>query len=436
MRVYNDPPNQLDRKCIDELVVSKTRLLFADYGSSELNGSLWYAEFVGSFVSDQDCEWEFGLVVCGTGKLYVNDELVIDNATTQVQGELFFGCATREEKGQVFLKKDQRYTIRIDFASTPARKLTGPAFPGGVLRVGGCKIIDADDEIQRACRLAKDADQVIICAGLNGDWETEGHDRETMDLPGRLVDLISAVSRANSKTVLVNQSGTPITMPWIEQVPAVVQAWYGGNECGNAIADILFGDANPSGKLSVTFPVRLQDNPAYLNSRCEGGRTLYGEDVYVGYRYYEHIDIPVLFPFGHGLSYTTFQLSSLSVVDEGEGSELDRSLQVDVDITNTGNIKGAEVIQVYISHENPRVSRPPKEFKGFSKVELAPKEISRIRISISKKYACAYWDEERARWCVEKGVYNVRASNSSDDRNGEVLTEQVTVDETFWWNGL
>ncbi|KAB5539454.1 glycosyl hydrolase family 3 N terminal domain-containing protein [Coniochaeta sp. 2T2.1] len=432
MRVYNDGPEVEGRERTDEIVLEKTELLLVDYKNPKLKGNLWYADFEGSFVADEDGQWEFGVVVCGTAKLFVNGELVVDNATVQRQGDAFFGSSTVEEKGFVSVKKGERYDVKVEFASAVTSKLAGNnvLFGGGTLRVGGCKVIDSDEEIRKATELARDADQVIVCAGLNADWETEGSDRENMDLPGRMDDMIAAVAAANKNTVVVMQSGTPVRMPWINDVAAVVQAWYGGNETGNVIADVLFGDVNPSGKLSLSFPKRVQDNPAFLNFRAEGGRTVYGEDVYVGYRYYEFAEVDVLFPFGHGLSYTTFEFEAIEV------SEKDGKVEVSVSVKNTGSVKGAEVVQVYVAPKQAaKVNRPRKELKGFTKVDLAPGVSKRVTVEIETKYAASYWDEERSKWCAEKGEYEVIVANTSDVR-AKTLKGSFTVGQTFWWTGL
>ncbi|EEY18191.1 beta-glucosidase [Verticillium alfalfae VaMs.102] len=267
-RAYTDPPSVTSRKPVDERILTNTELNLVDY--YVIKNPLWYAEVEGSFVAEEDCEYELGLIVCGTANLFVNGMLVIDNETKQRQGDAFFGTATVEERGTTELKKGETYTFKVQFTSAPASKLQGNnvVFGGGALRIGGCKVIDDKEEIRKAAELARDADQVIICSGLNADWETEGHDRDHMDLPGYLNKLISTVGKANPNTVVVNQSGTPVTMPWINDVAAVIQAWYGGNETGNAIADVLFGDVNPSGKLSLSFPIRVQDNPAFLKLSC------------------------------------------------------------------------------------------------------------------------------------------------------------------------
>ncbi|KAK6859242.1 beta-glucosidase protein [Apiospora arundinis] len=383
-----------------ELELVKTDTFLVDFHHPGLKSDLFYATLEGSLVAEEDCAYELGLVVCGTGKLYVNDELVINNADKQTLGEAFFGAGTIEERGTYQMKKGQTYNFRLEFGSTPTSTLQGETvlIRGGAIRLGGCKVIDPKAEIARAAEMAKDADQVIVCAGLNADWETEGHDRADMKLPPGVDDLIAAVAKANPNTAVVMQSGTPVEMPWISDVGSVIQAWYGGNETGNTIADILFGDVNPSGKLSLSFPVRVQDNPAYLNYRTEGGRVLYGEDIYVGYRYYEFAERPVLFPFGHGLSYTTFAFSDLSVADK------DSKLSVSVAVKNTGELKGAEVAQVYVApKQKAKVNRPLKEMKGFAKVELAPGESKTVTVDIDSRYAASYWDEDRDQWCVEKG---------------------------------
>lgn len=250
-----------------------------------------------------------------------------------------------------------------------------------------------------------------------------------MDLPGHMDALISAVAAANPNTTVVMQSGTPVRMPWINEVPSLVHAWYGGNETGNAIADVLFGDTNPSAKLPLSFPKRLQDNPAYLSYRSERGRTLYGEDVYMGYRWYESIDLPTLFPFGHGLSYTTFAFSDLKV------EKSDTNVKVSVSVSNTGKRAGAQVVQVYVSQKNPSIRRPVKELKGFTKVVLEPGQKKEATVDIELKYAASFWDEVRNAWVIEKDEYEVLVGDSSSLGEGS-LKGKFEVGKTSWWNGL
>ncbi|KAH9992262.1 glycoside hydrolase family 3 protein [Xylariaceae sp. FL0662B] len=434
MKVYLESPEVSNRQAVDEIELAKTEMLLVDYENPKITSSLWYATLEGSLVADEDAAWEFGVVVSGTANLYINDELVIDNTTTQRLGDAFFGSATREEKATYKLQKGKTYNLKVTFGSTPTSKLGGDAvlLSGGALRVGACKVIDPKAEIAHAVELARGADQVIVCAGLNAEWETEGNDRADMSLPPGLDDLIAAVAKANPNTAVVMQSGTPVEMPWIDSVNGLIQAWYGGNETGNTIADILFGDVCPSGKLSLSFPVRVQHNPAYLNYRTEGGRALYGEDVYIGYRYYEAVDRAVLFPFGHGLSYTTFAFSDLAVACT------DEQLTVSLRVTNTGAAKGAEVAQVYVApRQKARVSRPVKELRGFAKTgPLAPGESTTVAVRVETKYAISYWDEVRDEWCAEAGEYEVVVSDSSEVREGKAVRGCFTVPETYWWRGL
>jgi len=434
MKVYNEPPSVPDREVQEEYVITKTELLFIDYSSPKIKSGTWYADFDGSFAVEEDCEWEFSLIVCGTARLYINGKLVVDNSVNQTQGSHFFSQATIEEKGRIQLKKGEIYAIKVEFGSTPTSELSKSRslFGNGILRVGGCLVIEDKKEIEKAAALVRDADQVIICAGLNADWESEGFDRESMDLPGHLDAMIAAVADVNPNTVVVMQSGTPVTMPWISKVPAVIQAWYGGNETGNCIADVLFGDANPSGKLPLSFPKTVQDNPSFLHFRTEAGRTLYGEDIYVGYRFYEYVNREVLFPFGHGLSYTTFEFSNLSVEEDKDGK-----ISVKVTVKNTGSRKGAEVVQVYVvPKQAAEVSRPIKELKGFAKVELEAGESKPVVVEIETKYAFSYFDEVRNKWCVEKGEYEIIVSNSSQIKEGQAVSGLIRIAETWWWSGV
>ncbi|KAI0596160.1 beta-glucosidase [Biscogniauxia sp. FL1348] len=433
MKVYLEGPEVANREKVDELDVVKSELLLVDYENPKLKSSLWYATLESSLVAEEDATWEFGVVVSGTANLYINDELVINNTDVQRPGDAFFGSATVEEKGTYKFAKGKTYHVKVTFGSAPTSKLgEGNMLLGaGALRIGGCKVIDPKAEIAKAVSLAQTADQVIICAGLNAEWETEGNDRSDMKLPPGMDDLIAAVAEANPATAVVMQSGTPVEMPWLGSVRALVQAWYGGNETGNTIADVLFGDVCPSGKLSVSFPARAQDNPAFLNYRSEGGRVVYGEDIYIGYRYYEFAERAVLFPFGHGLSYTTFAFADLKL------SLTEATLRVEVAVRNTGDVRGAEVAQVYVApRQKAKVNRPVKELKGFGKVELQPGETKTVVVEVPTKYAASYWDEQRDQWCVEAGEYEVIVSDSSEVKEGKAVKSVFTIPETFWWSGL
>jgi beta-glucosidase len=229
---------------------------------------------------------------------------------------------------------------------------------------------------------------------------------------GRQNELIARVAAANPRTVVVLQTGGPVTMPWLDQVAGVIQAWYPGQECGNAIADVLFGEVNPSGKLPQTFPIRLEDNPTYINYPGENGRVRYGEGIFVGYRYYEKKRVEPLFPFGFGLSYTSFAYANLRLGAETIGS--DESLTVSLDVTNTGQQAGQEVVQLYVHDIASRLARPPKELKSFAKVALTPGETTTVTLTLDRQ-ALAYWDDAQQAWVAEAGEFEVLVGSSSQD---------------------
>ncbi|TVY46446.1 putative beta-glucosidase I [Lachnellula occidentalis] len=430
-KAFTSPPTDTDRVPVDTIKIVDTNMYLSDYTHPKLTENLWWAEVEAYFTPEESCEFEFGLTVHGTGKLYVDGEVLVDNETTQRPGGSFFNVGTVEETGIKHIEAGKTYNIKVQWASGVTSKLAEAdgvvSFGGGGLRIGGARVINVEEEIKKAVELAKSVDQVVLCVGLNSDWEQEGHDRPHMDLPKHTDDLVAAVAAANPKTVVVVQSGTPVTMPWENDVAAVVQAWYGGNETGNAIADILYGDVNPSGKLSLSFPKQVEDNPAYLSYRSERGRVLYSEDVYVGYRYYEATKKAVSWPFGWGLSYTTFKFFDLHVAVD------DKSLTISVDVENTGLIDGSEVVQVYLSQQSPSIRRPVKELKGFQKVPIEKGSRKKVEVVIEKKYATSFWDEERDQWIEESGVYDVLVGNSSADTP---LKASFEVAETIWWSGL
>ena len=431
MKVYLDPPSESHRGPIDEVYVKKSECFLVDYSHPQLpEDKIWYATFEGSFTPEETTEYEFGVSVAGISQIFVDGELVVDNETKQTPGDSFFGAGTREETGRIKLEEGKAYNILATFGSLPLMTFRAPAatlFGAGGIRLGLERVIDHKLELERAVKLAKESDQVVLCMGLNYDWESEGYDRQHMDLPPYSDELVKAVTAANPNTAVVVQSGTPVTMSWLDNTPAVLQAWYGGNETGNAIADIVFGEVNPSAKLPLSFPKRNEDNPAFLNFRSERGRTVYGEDVYIGYRFYEKTKKEVAFPFGHGLSYSTFKIQDVKVSDGPE------EITVKAAVVNTGQVDGAEVVQVYISQHSPSINRPVKELKGFGKVSVKAGGKESVEVKINKKYACSFWDEDRDAWIMEEDKFDVLVGNSSD---GVSKAGEIRVAETRWWNGL
>jgi beta-glucosidase len=432
MKMYKEPPTEKNRTLIDDLILRDSNVFMFDYHNPKARNHLFYADIDCVFTADQSTEYEFSCSVAGTAKLWVDGHLVVDNMTTQKPGGSFFGVGTREEIGSIALEAGRQYNVHVEFGSLPTltyQRGGVTAFGGGGIRLGCFRKIDVEVEQRRAIALAKEVDQVIICAGLNSDFESEGFDRSHMDLPSHNDELISAVINANPNTVVVVQSGTPVTMPWANKALAILQAWYGGNETGNAIADIIFGDVNPSAKLSLSFPLRNEDNPAFLNYTSDDNRVVYGEDVYIGYRYYERINRPVLFPFGHGLSYTTFELQFLNVTAHPDRDEI----TITIDVTNTGLRPGREVVQVYIAPQNPSVHRPKKELKGFAKISVEPEKTETAHVKLSKRFATSFYHEGRDAWVSEKGKYHVLVGSSSA---ATPLQGEFSVAKTEVWKGM
>ncbi len=236
---------------------------------------------------------------------------------------------------------------------------------------------------------ARTADAVVLVVGTNDDWETEGHDRDTLDLPGDQDALVRRVVAANPNTVVVVNTGSPVALPWADEVPAILQSWFGGQEMADAIVDIVTGDAEPGGRLGTTFPLRLEHTPSFGNFPGENGEVRYGEGVLMGYRWYEARALPVRFPFGHGLSYTTFAIGApaLSSTTFTRGG----TLRISVEVTNTGTRHGSEIVQCYVAPASARLTRPPKELKGFAKVTLDPGASATVTIELDDR-AFAYWD--------------------------------------------
>jgi len=288
-----------------------------------------------------------------------------------------------------------------------------------------------DEAIQKAVGLAKESDVAILVIGLNNDWETEGKDRQDMELPGYTNKLISEVLLANSNTVVVNQSGTPVRMPWINEATTLLQAFYGGNELGNGLADVLFGIVNPSAKLPFTFPIRLEDNPSFLSFGDKGqepGKVHYNEGIFVGYRSYEARKLEPLLPFGFGLSYASFDYTGLQSTEISP----DGNFEVSFNITNTGEVEGREVAQVYISDRQASVPRAVKELKGFTKVHLKSGETKRVTIQLDREALSFYNDREMC-WSAESGIFGIGVGASSADIR---LKGEVELKKTFTWTGL
>jgi len=278
--------------------------------------------------------------------------------------------------------------------------------------------------IEEARKIASQANVALIFAGLPENYESEGYDRVHMSMPRSHLELIQAVSESQPNTVVLLCNGAPVEMPWLHNVPAVLECYLGGQAVGSAIADLLFGEASPCGKLAETFPQKLSDNPSYLNFPGEDDKVEYREGIFVGYRYYDTKEIQPLFPFGHGLSYTTFEYSDLSV--DKKSIKDNEIVNVQVTVKNTGKFAGKEIVQLYVRDLASSVRRPEKELKGFEKVDLQPGEEKTVNFTLDKR-AFAYYNVDLSDWYVETGEFEICVGRSSRDI---VLTEIIHVDST------
>jgi len=275
----------------------------------------------------------------------------------------------------------------------------------------GVKVtFDDGTDIPRAASLAKSADVAIVMVGM---IDTEGRDHP-LDLGEQQDQLVEAIAAANPRTIVVLKTGSPVLMPWIDHVPVVLEAWYPGEEDGNVVADVLFGAVDPSGKLPITFPRTINDLPAHIPAQYPGinGVAHYSEGVFVGYRYYDARKIKPLFPFGFGLSYTTFAFSHLTVSRSAVSARNPGTITIEADVRNSGKTSGAEVVQLYIGIPPEAVPEPPKQLKGFGKVVVGPGQTAHVRFLIGAR-ALSYWDTEAHSWKVAPGTYEVLVGSSS-----------------------
>ncbi|WP_339285431.1 glycoside hydrolase family 3 C-terminal domain-containing protein [Paenibacillus sp. FSL R5-0486] len=276
--------------------------------------------------------------------------------------------------------------------------------------------IEADDVdetlMHEAVQAAQSADTAVVFVGLPDRYESEGYDRAHLRLPDNHIRLIEEIAKVQSRVVVVLSNGSPVEMPWLPQVQAVLEAYLGGQAVGGAIADLLYGEVNPSGKLAETFPAKLSHNPSYLNFPGEGDRVDYREGIFVGYRYYDKKELEPLFPFGYGLSYTTFEYADLKV-DRTELTDQDE-VNVQVRVTNTGDRAGKEIVQLYVSDVESTVIRPVRELKGFAKVALEPGESKVVSFTLNKR-SFAYYNVDMKDWHVETGEFEIQVGSSSRD---------------------
>jgi beta-glucosidase len=401
------------------------RILLVARNDAGVPTSSYHFNATGIITVETSGQYIVSLVEVSPCRLLLDGKLVVDGASTiPPRGQSFFGMGSVELTAIVDLVAGQPHQLVLECDASNKQWAHGAQV--------GLQFVEQDDPVRRAVELAAECDIALVVVGTTDDWESEGHDRDTLELPGRQVELIRAVAAANQKTIVLVNTGAPVDMSWANEVPSIMQIWFGGQEMGHAVVDVLLGEADPGGRLPTTIPERIEHTPAYGNFPGEHGQVRYGEGVFIGYRWYEARHLPVRFPFGHGLSYTTFEIGQPDCEDTEISSA--HKVTIRIPVTNTGARIGTEVVQVYVAPRNSSVQRPNKELKSFAKVNLKPGESTVVTIELSPR-DFAFWNpgdiyrsvlrpqvtgesanialDQRGAWQIDQGLYDIHIGTSS-----------------------
>jgi beta-glucosidase len=394
------------------------RVLWIGPPQPELRTGACSVRLSASFMPDVSGAWRLGLESAGRAVLRLDGAVVVDNSDP-VRGSSFYGAGSEPVEVTFDLAAGRSYELAVEIWP---RSTTSPIMGARI----GAAPPDTGDEFERAVAAAAEADVAVVVVGSNGSWESEGHDRPDLSLPGRQRELIEAVLAVNRRTVVVVNAGSPVEMPWAAQAGAVLMTWYPGEEGADALADMLVGLAEPSGRLPVTFPARVEDGPAGLGVEGERypgveGRVVYGEGVLVGYRFYETTHLEPLFPFGFGLSYGDFVIEEVRTDGDSDGKGAGNEITVDVTLVNNGSRQGTEVVQVYVRAPESLVRRPDRELAGFAKVVLDAGQRTTVRLSLGAD-AFRYWDDvDTHAWRTDPGRYEILVGTSSHDSSASTV---------------
>ncbi|MGY5777263.1 glycoside hydrolase family 3 C-terminal domain-containing protein [Rhizobium sp. LEGMi135b] len=401
---------------------NKGEFFWFDLPSSELDPNEFSARMTASYMPTESGEHVFGMTNAGLARLYVDGKLVVNGYDGWARGDNYFGTANVEQRQGIHLEAGQNYKVVVEYCSSATTEeginLTAVRF--GVEKPLG------EDAMLDAVEKAKNADVVLLFVGRDGEWDTEGLDLPDMRLPGRQEELIDRVAAANGNTVVVLQTGGPIEMPWLDKVRAVLQMWYPGQELGHAVADVLFGDVEPGGRLPQTFPKYLADNSAMVGDASvypgKDGHVRYAEGVFVGYRHHDKRGVEPLFPFGFGLGYTRFSWGEARASAAKMGAE---GVTITVDVTNVGDRTGSELVQLYVRPLVSTVERPDKELRAFAKLRLAPGEKATASLVIHPR-DLSYFDEQAGTFKAIAGRYELLAAANALDIRSAVAIELAT----------
>ena len=384
-------------------VAHSARILWIGPPQPELTIGACSVRLSATFTPDVAGAWRLGLESAGRSVLRLNGEVVVDNSEP-TRGSGFYGAGSEPVEVTIDLAAGRSYDLVVELWP---RSSTSPIMGARI----GASPPDRGDEFERAVASAAAAEVAVVVVGSNGQWESEGHDRPDLSLPGRQRELVEAVLEVNPRTVVVVNAGSPVELPWAARAGAVLMTWYPGEEGADALADMLVGASEPSGRLPVTFPARVEDGPAGLGVEGERypgveGEVVYGEGVLVGYRFYETSRLAPAYPFGFGLSYGDMNFERVAVDDDGAG--------VNVTLRNQGTRRGTEVVQVYVRALESLVRRPDRELAGFAKATVDPGGRETLRVDLGAA-AYRYWDVETHAWRTDPGRYEVLVGASSRD---------------------
>jgi beta-glucosidase len=393
-------------------------------GGSAMLSDSWVVRVSTTLVPEDSGSWTFSLVQVGKARLLVDGDTVVDARDNPGKSTAYFGFASAEVSGTVELTAGEAHEVVVEYSTTPDLPLAG-------LMIGAIPPVPADDELmRRAEALAASADAVVCVVGTSPEWETEGHDRPSMELRGLQDELVRRITLANPRTCVLVNAGSPITMDWVNDVAAVAQIWFGGEQAGEGVADVLLGDVDPGGRLPTTIPYRIEDTPAFPYYPGRNGHMPYGEGLLVGYRHYDTIGAQPRFCFGHGLSFTAFQLTGLDAAVVGPlrsgllspGLEAQPIVHASVVVENVGNRRGSEVVQCYVHALDRRPGEPDQQLRAFEKVTLDPAAIGRVVFGLSERDFARY-DEQLAGWVTAPGSYEIRIGRSSRDLRLRAILE-------------
>jgi beta-glucosidase len=375
----------------------------------------------------------FGISASGRSRIFLDGELIVDNWTSPRPGGSIMGAASKERRSEVSLEADRPYAVSVEFGREPSFDELVPMQTPVTLVHLGIEEAVLHPGLGEAVDTAAWADVALVFCGTGPDWESEGFDRDSMNLPDGQDELVEAVAAANHKTVVIANCGSAIEMPWIEKVSAALLALFPGQEFGNALCDVLLGSTPPSGKLPFSIPKRLEDSPVYPGLYPEGGSVFYTDRIFGGYRHFDTKKVQPLFAFGHGLSYGWIELLDSSVVPGdttldkgGEAPWEERTLLgppvavVEAKLENRSRLRSCEVLQVYVRDPDPEIARPEKELKGFARVELGPGESRSVRIALDRR-AFEYYDTSSGTFSAPSKNYEILLGFSSRDIRSRLI---------------